>query len=199
MTTEQFRPLWLGQAIHGFSQIAEKDLHEVTLAWDYVNDEAVDLEKWKKDVPLDDPRWYDVLIGSIDDIIEYDGQFVIVDKKTTGSIDYFKKSSRPSETHTIQLNHYRVLLEKCRGIDVAWGAIVYIGTKQTAGKMDAPAIIATPLDAIENTIKKIKANGKVIKDAMIDGVIPPKVKNFLCDGYCPYATFCFTDDRTQEK
>ena len=72
------------------------------------------------------------------------------------------------------------------------------GTKQTAGKMDAPAIIATPLDSIENTIKKIKANGKIIKDAMVNGIIPPKVKNFLCDGYCPYATFCFTDERTKE-
>lgn len=198
MTTEQFRPLWLGQAIHGFSQIAEKDLHEVTLAWDYVHDEVVDLEKWKKEVPLTDPRWYDVLIGSIDDIVEYDGQMVIVDKKTTGSIDYFKRSSSPSETHTIQLNHYRVLLQKCKGMDVSWGAIVYISTKQTAGKMDAPICIATPLDSIENTIKSIKKNGAIVKDSMLNGVIPPRVKNFLCDGYCSYATMCFTDERTHE-
>ena len=198
MTTEQFKPLFLGQAIHGFTQIAKPEYHEITLAYDYVNDTKVDLEEWKEIVPLSDPRWYNVLIGSIDDLLEFDGQYVICDKKTTGAIEFFKKTKAVNATHKIQLNHYRVLLKKCMDIDASWGSIVYIATKNLDGKVDMPVITSTTLDPIEDTLESIKKNGAAIKDAMVNGVIPPKVRNWLCDGYCSYATKCFVDDRTHE-
>ena len=64
----------------------------------------------------DDPKHLDIIYGSADDLLEIDGELVIVDKKTTGSIDYFSRAtSKASEGHITQINCYGVLLDKCYG------------------------------------------------------------------------------------
>ena len=45
MTTEDKRSLYLGQAIHNSSQVAEIDNHEMFLGYNYVRDEVVTLDE----------------------------------------------------------------------------------------------------------------------------------------------------------
>ena len=100
------------QVIHQATIINDDDKYnEMFLGYDYVRDEPVSLEEAKALKP-DDPRHLDIIYGSIDDLIKIDDEWVICDKKTTGSIDYFSKyNSKPSDSHKDQINRYRVLLD----------------------------------------------------------------------------------------
>ena len=120
MTTESMRALYMGQIIHAHSMLADnKKFHEIKLAYDYVEDKVINLPRAidpdsKEYIKPDDPKWYDILIGSIDDLVKSGDNYMICDKKTTASIDWFSKAtSKPSEYHVDQINHYRVLLKKC--------------------------------------------------------------------------------------
>lgn len=191
MDTETIRPLYIGQAIHNASMISnDPKYHEIELAYNYITDEAVDLKKMKK-TPIDDPIWYDILLGSIDDLIKIEDKWIICDKKTTGSIDYFSKStSRASDSHVKQLNHYRVLLKKCMDIDAEFGCIIYIDSKNSQ-TYDKPVTIPFKLQPIENTLESIKNNGLILKKSLLTGEKPERTRCYLCDGMCGYASKCF--------
>lgn len=195
MSTEDMRPLFFGQAVHSITQVAEPEWHEITLAYNIATDKAVDLDKMK-DVPLDDPVWWDIIIGTIDDVVQMPtGEYIITDKKTTGSIDYFSRAtSKPSEGHVDQINTYRVLLKKCKGIDAKHGAVIYISSTINKEKMDKPAVLPFKLIDTDVTLEKLKENQAIIKKAMLDKKKPERTKCFLCDGMCPHATVCFDDD-----
>ena len=194
MDTGSIRPLFFGQAIHSLTQLAEEKYHELTLAYDVVADKPVDLKTCK--LKSDDPKWYDIVIGTIDDLLQIDGGWVITDKKTTGAIDYFSRyNSKPSDGHVDQLNAYRLLLSKCMGIDAPMGAIIYISSSIDKGKIDKPIIMPFKLNDITKTLEVVKKNVAVIKEAMLKDVVPVRTKNYLCDEMCPHASVCFTDER----
>ena len=79
MTTEDMRSLYLGQAIHNASQVAELENHEMFLGYNYVRDEVVTLDEAKK-IPEDDPRHLDIIYGSLDDLVKVGQEWVICDK-----------------------------------------------------------------------------------------------------------------------
>lgn len=196
LSTEDMRPLFFGQAVHTITQVAKPEWHEITLAYNIATDKAVNLDKMK-DTPLDDPVWWDIIIGTIDDVIEMPtGEYIITDKKTTGSIDYFSRAtSRPSESHVDQINTYRLLLNKCKGIDAKHGAVIYISSTINKEKMDKPSVLPFKLKDIGETLEAIKTNQQIIKDAMLNDKVPKRTKCYLCDGMCPHASFCFSDER----
>ena len=66
--------------------------NEMFLAYDYVKDEPLTYEEAKA-IPEDDPRQLNIIYGSIDDLVKVGTEWIICDKKTTGSIDYFSKVS----------------------------------------------------------------------------------------------------------
>ena len=194
MSTEDMRPLFFGQAVHTLTRLAEPEFHELTLAYDVVKDEPIDLKKFK--LEEGHPRWYDILIGTMDDILNIDGEYVITDKKTTGSIDYFSRyNSKPSDSHVDQLNTYRLLLKKCEGIDSEHGAVIYISSSINKEKKDKPVVLAFKLQEISKTMETVKKNALIIKEAMLKDRVPERTKNYLCDGMCPHASFCFSDER----
>ena len=192
MDTENMKSLYFGQILHSASDVAEEDKHEMFLAYDYVKDKPVDLKKLK--LKPDDPKWYDIIIGTIDDLVTVGDDVIICDKKTTGSIDYFKKYGKVSEGHVEQINKYAVLLEKCKGIKATKGCVIYISNSMVKDTYDKPVISLFELDDVEKTYKEMVINSMIIKDAMINDNKPNRTKCFLCDGMCPYATFCFDDD-----
>ena len=125
-STEDMKSLYFGQVVHSNSQLATDENHEKFLAYDYVRDEALTYEEAKK-LKDDDPRQLDIIYGSIDDLIKVGGKWVICDKKTTGSIDYFSRATaKVSESHRDQINRYRVLLKKCYDIDAEFGSVIYL-------------------------------------------------------------------------
>ena len=192
MDTESMRSLWFGQIVHAHSDVADKpEWNEIKLAYDYVLDKPVDLDKMLKKLKPDDKKWYDILIGSVDDLIEIDGEYVICDKKTTGSIDYFSRAtSKASESHMNQINHYRVLLNKCMNIDAKYGCVIYISNTKGI-KNDKPIPLSFKLADVDTTLESIKSNGIAIKNMMLEGTMPERTRCFLCDGMCPYAQTCF--------
>lgn len=193
MDTESMRSLYFGQIIHSHTELAKPEFHEMTMAYNYVTDKVVDLEKMK-DVPLDDPIWWDILIGTLDDLLEINGEYIICDKKTTGSIDWFSKEKTPAnDSHINQLNHYRLLLQKCKNIDAKYGCIIYIDSKNSQ-RFEKPIIKPLRLKPIEEALENIKKQGSIIKKSMTLNQIPDRTICFLCSGMCPYASVCMKND-----
>jgi len=196
-STEDMKSLYFGQIVHSNSMIAKPEHHEKFLAYDYVRDEPLTYEEAKA-LPLEDPRHLDIIYGSIDDLIQMGEKWIIVDKKTTGSIGYFSKAtSRPSESHVDQINRYRVLLKKCYDIDADFGCVIYISNKIEKETYDRPVPIPFKLKPIEETLKDMIEKARVVKASMTDGTLPERTKCFLCDGMCPYASLCFEDNRAK--
>lgn len=199
MSTEDFKSLYFGQAVHSNSTIAEPQHHEKFLAYNYVKDKSLTKEE-ALEIPPDDDEHLDIIYGSIDDLVQIGDKWVICDKKTTGSIDYFQKSSsRPSESHVDQINRYRVLLKKCYGIDAEFGCVIYISNKIEKDKRDMPVAMSFKLKPIEETLKDMIEKARIIKQSMTECTLPERTKCYLCDGMCPYASMCFADDRKRWK
>jgi len=196
LSTEDVKSLYFGQIVHSNSQLAETEHHEKFLAYDYVRDEGLTYEEAKA-IPEDDPRQLDIIYGSIDDLIKVGDKWVICDKKTTGSIDYFSKArSTASDSHKDQINRYRVLLKKCYDIDAEFGCVVYISNRIEKDSRDKPAVISFKLANPEETLMDMIEKSKKIKESLIEKTLPERTKCFLCDGMCPYATKCFVDNRS---
>ncbi len=91
-STEDMKSLYFGQVVHSNSMMAKPEHHEKFLAYDYVRDEPLTREE-ALEIPEEDPRQLDIIYGSIDDLMKVGDKWVICDKKTTGSIDYFSSTS----------------------------------------------------------------------------------------------------------
>ena len=197
MSTEDMRSLYLGQVIHNSSQVADEENHEMFLGYDFVRDEVITLDEAKR-IPEDDPKHLDIIYGSLDDLVKVGQEWVICDKKTTGSIDYFSRyNSKPSESHVDQINCYRVLLKKCYDIDTKNGAVIYISNNINREKKDKPTVLSFKLKPIDETLKDMVIKANIIKDSLLETKLPERTKCFLCDGMCPYASRCFGEDELQ--
>ena len=197
MNTEELKSLYFGQLVHEHSQLAETEHHEKFLGYNYVKDKPVDL-KWAQSLKDDDPEHLDIIYGSIDDLIKVKDEWVIVDKKTTGSIGYFQKyNSKVSDSHRAQINAYGALLKKCYGITVKRGCIMYISNQVVKEVRDRPTALSFKLSDPDKEIAELIEKAKTIKDALTNKTLPGRTKNFLCDGMCPFATTCFEDNRTK--
>ena len=197
MSTEDMKSLYFGQCVHSNSMVAKPEHHEMFLAYDYVRDEPLTYEE-AKEIPDDDPKHLDIIYGSIDDLVKVGDKWVICDKKTTGSIDYFSKAtSKASESHKDQINRYRVLLKKCYDIDATFGCVIYISNRIEKDKRDKPVTISFKLQDMETTLIDMIEKSRVIKSSLVKKTLPERTKCFLCDGMCPYASMCFADERTQ--
>jgi hypothetical protein len=191
MSTEDMKSLYFGQAIHSASEVADPDKHEMFLAYDYEQDKALTYEEAKK-IPQDDPRQLDIIYGSIDDLIEVEGEYVISDKKTTGSIEYFQRhNSSASDSHMAQINCYRALLNKCYDIDAKRGCVIYISNSISKEKYDKPTPISFLLKKPEETLITMIETARKIKESILSKKLPERTRCYLCDGMCPYANRCF--------
>jgi len=197
--TQNIRPLYLGQSIHNNSMMASKpEWHEMFLAYNYISDTSLSYEECKL-MEKDDPRWLDIVLGSVDDLREIDGEIIVCDKKTTGSIGYFenmwKRGQFNNESYKLQTSIYALLLEKCYGIQSKWGCNIFYPTHLEKGDKEKIIPIAYKLKNKDDMMKLMVDNALIIKDAMSNKNLPERTRNFLCDGMCPHATYCFEDDR----
>ena len=85
MTTEDMKSMFYGQAVHKVTNLSTKpEDNELFLAYDYEKDEPISYKEAQK-IKQDDPRQLDIIYGSIDDLLEVDGELIKVYKKTTKS------------------------------------------------------------------------------------------------------------------
>jgi len=197
MSTEDMRSLIHGQMLHKFIQLSE-DFNEVPFMWNYATGKTYNRDTWDSIRMEGDERW-NYIAGSADDIIQFKGEYVICDKKTTARMDtYSLKKSIPYDNHRAQINMYRVLLQKCYGIDAKWGCNLYIsnmvGDKENR---DQPKPIVYKLDPISETEEIMVEKAKKITTFMTTNIMPIPTYNFMCNGMCQHASKCFTEDRKE--
>jgi len=186
LDTTSAKRLYLGQLVHNQSDMSNVHMHETMFLYNWVTDEGVDGDTFHGIHPS--TKW-DYLAGSADDIRVVQGKYIICDKKTTTKIGN-KIKWGPSDENKLQLNMYRVLLKKCYGIDAEWGCNIFIDIDAEAER-DLVAPIAFKLRPIEETLDTMVQSAETIKGYLLNKDIPPVHRCYLCDGYCPHATFCF--------
>lgn len=198
MDTTSLSHFFGGEAIHKLLDTVSGENGELGMAYDFINDRKVNLftddgevNPAVKSFSVED--WLNILIGERDalytikdDKNEYN---VIVDYKTWLSKGFKKKEASPE--HVFQLNEYRYLFNKALGKDAKYGAVIYL---DFADKMAKPLIFPVKLAEIDETHKKLLEKHSQLLQAYKTGVLPPRVKTWLCDGYCPYAQRCFNEE-----
>lgn len=195
MNTEDMKSMFYGQAVHKVTNLSTNpDDNELFLAYNYEKDESVTYEEASL-LEKDDPVQLDIIYGSIDDLLEIDGELVIVDKKTTGSIDYFQRqNAKANENHIVQINCYKVLLQKCYGRDAKRGCNIYISNSISKEKRDIPVPITYKLGKPEEYLNMMVTNARNIKESILNKELPERTRCFLCDGMCPHIQRCFGED-----
>ena len=86
------------------------------------------------------------------------------------------------------------MLKKCYDIDAKHGAVIYISNSVDREKRDKPTVLAFKLNPIEETLNDMIVKAKIIKDAIAETKLPERTKCYLCDGMCPYASRCFSEE-----
>lgn len=124
-------------------------------------------------------NFFDCITGTIDDIIEHNGETIIVDKKTFSTLKRWEPKEA-GEDYIFQLNEYKLLYYINFGKEIKKGAIVYL---DTASRFEKIKVFEIQLDTIENI--KVKVLAKL--DLLKSGKVPPRVTSWRCD-YCPHAT-----------
>jgi len=195
--TEDLKSLIFGQMLHSAIKLDPAN-NEVSLLYDWVKDrpisKASDIEKM---IITQEPNW-DLISGTIDDIVKVKDEYVICDKKTTANMNsYSLKKGVAYDNHKLQVNMYRVLLLKCMGVDAKWGCNLYISNNIAPedGSIDKPKIIPYKLNKVEEILQLMLERAKLIKGYMVNKKIPPPIYNFLCDAYCNHAQKCFNEKR----
>lgn len=135
---------------------------------------------------IDDPSTivefnrYDCVVGTADDILEYEGEVVIADKKTFNGIK--KKPTEPDPSYVTQLNIYKLLLFIKEGVEAKYGCLLYLDKAQS---LKNPIPFIFELDPIE----KIRAD--VIKKLdYLKMLIPPDREVTWKCNYCDYKDTC---------
>ena len=70
---------------------------------------------------INNQNFYDCITGTIDDLVDVDGETIIVDKKTANRIP-----EQPASGYVMQINIYKLLLFINEKIEIKHGAILYL-------------------------------------------------------------------------
>jgi len=140
---------------------------------------------------INDINLFDCVTGTADDLIEWEGNLVIADKKTWSSLrinhrkggTYEKREkTEPDPNYMIQLNIYKLLIYICDGLEAKKGVLLYLD-KATSFKDPLPFVFdLKPIDEIR-TIVLDKLN--LIRQR----VEPDRVITKYCN-YCPHKKIC---------
>lgn len=205
MDTSTMGIFFSGEAVHQLlDKAAPVGQGETGLAYDFVNDKKVNLfeedgenltDEWKNASP---ERWMQILIGEADSLykLEIDGkkEWVIVDYKTWLSKGYKKKAA--SDDHKTQINAYKYLFLKAMGIDVKYGAVIYL---DFADRMAKPLIFPFKIDDVEKIRVALLSKYTLFEETFKTGKLPPRVKSWKCDGYCPHAQRCMNEEELTKE
>lgn len=133
---------------------------------------------------------FDCVTGTVDDLIEYQGEMVIADKKTWSSLyinhragTYEKREkTEPDANYIKQLNIYKLLIYITDGVEAKKGVLLYLD-KATSFKDPLPFVFdLQPVDEIRTWVL-----GKLDKIRQL--VEPEKTITKYCN-YCPFLKIC---------
>ena len=199
MDTKTMSIFWAGEAIHQMLDTSAPDgSGETPLAYNFIDDVKVDIFDEKIRKKITEEEWLKIIVGESDSLykVNIDGkeEWVIVDYKTWLSKGYKKKAA--SDDHKTQINIYKYLFLKSKGIDVKWGAVIYM---DYADRLEKPLIFPFKLDKMEDIEAKLKFKYAEFLHTYKTGELPERVKTWKCDGYCQHAERCFTESKLSIK
>lgn len=120
---------------------------------------------------------YEVVQGSMDDLVEIDDELIICDKKTTKQIP-----KEVSVQYQTQLNIYKLLYYINYDVDISKGAIIYVD--KTSGWSKHRTITFELLD-----INAIRDYVIFALDILKQADTPERVESYLCN-WCPFFDEC---------
>lgn len=188
MNTETGGIFFMGHVVHeslNLAAVAEEGWHELWLGYDVERDKAMTKDEVAQVISNEPSRRYDILAGQIDELIKIKDTWVIVDKKTGV---WGKKIDKPHEQYVEQLNMYRFLAYKCKGIDAKTGLLVYIDLNE---RLRDVQIFEIELRNVYETFAMIKDKMMKLKEALEKGEEPEPTYTWMCKGYCQFAKRCF--------
>lgn len=205
ISPEQAHTLWLGKKYHEImiSNVVIKpngeiyvvtDLDQIDVKFDgekYIayDKTGVEIGIFGYELPFD---YYDIK-GQVDEIVHYDGEIYVVDKKSTKRIPY-----KPYDTHVRQVEIYSVLLWRQYNVRPVKGAVLYIQKIHEPNKGDNKFKVKAytwnlrPLEEIE---KEMLERLAFIKNALENDELPEAVLTKLCQ-WCQWKTMC-KDNQTE--
>jgi CRISPR/Cas system-associated exonuclease Cas4 (RecB family) len=129
-------------------------------------------------IKTDNDSLFDCVKGSMDDLVEIDGELFICDKKTT-------KKSIPKEapdTYKTQMNIYKLLYYITTGVEIERACIVYIDKSSAWERHKTRCFDLLPIEEIrEFVLSKLQV--------LDTSIAPAKVPTYLCP-WCSYVTEC---------
>lgn len=145
---------------------------------------------------MTDEERKNIITGSLDDLILYNGEYIIGDKKTWNARGW--KKTTPDTNYTLQLDIYRLLLWKSWKIDASSGCLLYLDKGDDCN----PKPMAFRLQDMEITKQFLKNTLMVMQSK--EG--PPINPCWLCNGknregkiYCDYWEKCNSEtDRMKQ-
>lgn len=168
-------PLAHGTALHSISDLG--GINEIKLAGNIFKMKAVRYDSRKR--PL---NFNEVVQGSIDDIIDIDGELIIADKKTT-------RDSIPKEApmkYKLQMNIYKLLYFINKKVEIKKAGLIYIDKSSGWKRYKSIVFDLLPIDEIKDyVIDKLKILSQ--KDP------PERVETYLCN-FCPFRKECLGKD-----
>ena len=123
---------------------------------------------------------YDCVTGTVDDIIEREGDIVIIDKKTYNGAK--KTLKEPDPDYVNQINIYKLLLHINEGVEAKYGCIIYLDKVKSFKDPTAFVFDLRPLQTIkEEVIKKL--------DYLKMTIEPERTVTWRCN-WCPHKAVC---------
>jgi len=183
LSAESIANFYVGQLLHRETPLAKKN--EIKFSANI---------RTMKPIPVKDineNNLFDCVTGTADDLIEWEGDLVIADKKTWSSLKinyreggtYEKKElTEPDESYVNQLNIYKLLNYICEGVQAKKGVLLYLD-KATSFKDPIPFVFnLKPVDEIRSwVIDRL--------DKLRQLVEPDRVITKYCR-FCPFRKIC---------
>ena len=120
---------------------------------------------------------FDCVTGTVDDIIEFEGNIIITDKKTCKVL-----KQDPDDSYITQINIYKLLLFINEGIEADFGSLLYLNKTTSFKDPQCFVFKLKSIDIIKNeVIKKL--------DQLKRDDAPDRVASWKCN-WCEFAQIC---------
>lgn len=183
--------LWLGNIIHEHIKLSA--INELTMCYDIVDDIAYPPAIVAN---MSEEERKNIITGSLDDLILYNGEYIIGDKKTWNARGW--KKATPDSNYVLQLNIYRLLLWESWKIDASSGCLLYLDKGDDCN----PKPMAFRLQDMNITKQFLKDTLKTMQTK--EG--PPINPCWLCNGknregkiYCDYWEKCNSETDREKQ
>lgn len=199
LSVEQAHTFWLGKKYHEIkvSNIVINEIGNVYVI-DKLSDYNIQFEDGRYVVYDKEGRrlgvygyefpvqYYDIK-GQIDEIVMFNGDIYIIDKKSTKRIPY-----KPYDTHVRQVETYAVLLYRQYNVRAKYGGVLYIQKLHEQIPDEAKfriKVYTWELRDIEQIEKELLDKLSIVREALEKNELPPATSNYLCK-WCPWKELC---------